>query len=146
MTTRQKALYWRTWSRVRRLLIDLAGYTPKEADQERHNIHREALGQDKSSKDFNNRDLDSILDHFGERLVLDSGPANNNRAEEMPRIRRIHAIKALGLPDGYLESISRDQFKTSDWQALSLRQLDALRYTATRRSRSHAARTSTSDT
>lgn len=140
MTAKQKALYWRRWSAVRRHLIDLAGMTPAEADEERHEIHRAALGRDKSSKDLTNRDLDAILDHFAQHLVLAEGPVRAKRSEEMPRKRRIWAIERLGLPETYLESICRDQFQTSDWRQLPQHQLDAFRFTATARSRTHAAR------
>jgi hypothetical protein len=139
MTPRQKLLYWRTWSRVRRLYTDIGGYSPAEADAQRHALTRDALGRDKSSADFTNRDLDVILDHFAAVLVLETGPSTAPaRSEEMPRRRLIWAIEKTGLGDAYLDAISRDEFRTTPWRTLPETDLVRLRFTAVSRSRSKA--------
>ena len=74
MTKAQRALYFRKWSKVRKILIEWAGYSPKEADEKRHEIHEEALGKAKSSTKFNNRDLDLVLDHFDKWIGWSEGP------------------------------------------------------------------------
>ncbi len=134
MTKAQTSLYWRTWSDVRKSLIDFGGYTTKEADAKRQEIHVEALGSNKSSKALNNRDLDIILDHFRSHLVLAQGPTTGpTREKQQPCDRLIYAINALGLPEPYLKSIARDQFGTSEWRKLSEIELTKFRFTATSR-------------
>lgn len=134
MTKPQTSLYWRTWSKVRAYLIEYGGFSKKDADAERHEIHKAALGTNKSSKLFNNRDLDIILDHFQNYLVLAEGPSSAPPREKLqPCQRLIYAIDKLGLPKPYLESIARDQFNTSEWHKLSEIELTKFRYTATAR-------------
>jgi hypothetical protein len=140
MTKLQTSLYWRTWAKVRATLIDLGGYSKEDADAERHVIHKEALGSDKSSKLLNNRDLDKILDAFKTYLVLAEGPSKDPaRAAAQPCNRLIYAIEATGLPDPYLESIARDQFGTSEWRKLNEIELTKLRFTAVNRARAKKA-------
>jgi hypothetical protein len=134
MTKAQSSLYWRTWSKVRKVLIDFGGYSKEDADAERHEIHRQALGNDKSSTALTNRDLDAILDHFQSYLVLADGPSTGpSRAASQPVSRLIWAISQTGLPEPYLESIARDQFGTSEWRKLDEHQLAKLRFTAVSR-------------
>ena len=135
MSPSQKSLYWRKWSRVRKALVELGDYSAAEADQHRHEIHTEALGRDKSSKELNNRDLDRIFDHFDSILVLLDGPKTIDRTTAEPGRRLVYSIQQLGLPEPYIQSISRAQFQSGDWQNLSESQLTRLRYTLTARSR-----------
>ena len=137
MTKSQTAKYWREWAKVRRLLVDLGEFSKEDADQERHQIHLRALGQDKSSKALTNRDLDAIFDHFESYLVLLAGPQSGpSRAETQPAKRLIWAIDHLRLPAPYIEAISRDQFGTPAWQTLTADQLTKLRFTLVSRARS----------
>lgn len=136
LTPKQKALYWRTWAKVRKAYVDLGDYSAEDADAQRHELHRSALGQDKSTTVFNNRDLDAVLDHFQAILVLQEGPQSGPaRADAQPCKRLIYAIHALGLPEPYIEAITRDEFQTSDWRALNETQLTRLRFTLTTRAR-----------
>lgn len=136
MTPQQNRAYWRKWNEVRSVLTSVGEFSKEDAEAERHEIHRAALGTDKSSKDLTHRDLDAIFDHFDQYLVLLNGPqAGPSRAESQPVKRLIYAIERLGLPEPYLQSIARDQFKTSDWRALTERQLVRFRFTATSRAR-----------
>lgn len=140
MTPRQKSAYWRRWGQIRKLLIEQGEFSREDADAERHEITRSALGTDKSSKDFTNRDLDVIFDHMDKYLVLLEGPKSGpSRAESQPINRLIYAIESLGLPEPYLQAIARDQFKTSDWRALTERQLTRFSFTAASRSRAKKA-------
>ncbi len=136
MSHAQTRLYFRTWAQVRRLLVDLGGFTPAEAEAERHAIHREALGTDKSSRSLTNRDLDLVLAAFEARLVLLTGPGQPDRAAEQPRRRLLFAIDRLGLGDPYLNRLAHDQFHAGDWRSLGLADLTRLRFTATARARS----------
>lgn len=136
MTKLQTLLYWKTWGQVKKTLIEFGGFSKEEAEAERHQIHIAALGKDKSSKLLNNRDLDTILDHFRSYLVLADGPTKDpKRADVQPCTRLIYAIESTGLPDAYLEAIARDQFGTSEWRKLSEAELTKLRFTAVNRSR-----------
>jgi hypothetical protein len=126
MTSAQTKLYWRQWSKVRKTLLELGEFSPAEADQERHEIHRRALGHDKSSKALTNRDLNVILDHFDSYLVLTGGPS-----QPLDRERRslLYAIGQIGLPDPYITQIALDAAGTADWQTLPLPELRKLRFT-----------------
>lgn len=135
MTPAQTRLYYRTWSRVRRVLFELGGLSPADADAERHAIHQDALGTDKSSRAFTNRDLDMVLAAFEARLVLITGPGQTDRATDQPRRRLLFAIDRLGLGDAYLNRLARDQFHSDDWRSLPEPQLASLRFTATARAR-----------
>ena len=136
MTAKQKALYFRTWAAVRKVLIDLGGYSAKDADAERATIAAEALGADKSSTAFSNSDLDKVLDAFRAYLVLPEGPTSGpSRTESQPKNRLIWGIQNTGLGDPYIGAIALDQFRSADWRALSEKQLVALRWTCLSRAR-----------
>jgi hypothetical protein len=140
MTKSQTSKYWREWSKVRKLLLELGEFSKEDADQERHEIHIRALGQDKSSKALTNRDLDAIFDHFESYLVLLSGPQiAPPRAETQPAKRLIWAIDQLHLPPPYIEAISTDQYGRADWRNLPADQLSKLRFTLAARARKKAA-------
>jgi len=146
MTASQNKHYWRVWGEVRRMLIELGEFSSADAAEERHAIHVEALGCEKSSKDFTNKDLDAVLDHFEKRLVLLRGPVTGDRTTEQPVKRLIWAIDQLGLDEPYIESISLAQFKTANWRELTERQLSLFRMTLTARGRAKKRATgSTSD-
>jgi hypothetical protein len=70
MTDAQVGLYRREWGKARAVLRRTL--SAKAADEERHAIHIQALGKDKSSLSFNNADLDEVLKLF--RSI--SQPAN----------------------------------------------------------------------
>ncbi|MDP4848505.1 MAG: hypothetical protein NWR51_14725 [Akkermansiaceae bacterium] len=139
LSAKQKSLYWRTWSKVRKTYVELGDYSPSEADQQRHELHRSALGSDKSSAQMDNRDLDAVLDAFQSVLVLSEGPQTGpTRASEQPRKRLIHAILSLGLDDPYIAKITADEFRSTDWKSLDESQLTRLRFTLTTRARRRA--------
>lgn len=84
MTPKQKALYFTEWNKAR-----LAGGLDGES---RHRLHVEALGHDKSSKDFTNADLDKVLATF--RAI--SQPTSLHaqlRQIDQPRTRLLHRIR-----------------------------------------------------
>src|SRR5258708_1762352 len=59
MTHAQTMKYFREWGLVRAHFI-AKGIDPKQAENKRHQLHKQALGMDKSSKDFTNADLDLL--------------------------------------------------------------------------------------
>ena len=132
MTPAQKSRYWRDWSKIRKMLVEMGDFSKEDADAERHEIHRRALGRDKSSKDFTNRDLDAIFDHFQTYIVLIDGPQKTAGPDGECK-RLIWAITQTGLPEAYLEAISQDQFGTPDWRSLPEADLVKFRFTAVSR-------------
>jgi hypothetical protein len=148
MTPKQISLYWRKWSLAKKVLISMAGMSPAEAEAERHEIHRRALGADISHTQLRNQDLDKVLDAFASYSLLLTGPTTGpTRAEDQPARRLRWAIDQLGLPDPYLDSIARDQFGVDSWRTLKFSDLLHFRYTAVHRAsaraKKHAAATST---
>ena len=136
MTANQKALYFRTWSAVRKVLIELGGYSVADADAERSKIAAEALGSAKSSTAFTNTDLDQVLDAFRAYLVLPEGPTTGpSRADFQPKNRLIWGIEKTGLDDAYIGAIALDQFRSAAWRSLTEPQLVALRWTCIARAR-----------
>jgi hypothetical protein len=139
MTPKQHQLYFREWAKAKSVYVKFAGYSQKEAEAMRHELHRDALGSDKSHLDFTNDDFDAVLDAFEAVSVLEFGPhGHRERAAEMPRRRAIYAVEKYGLPEPYVMAISVDQFGTPDWRDLPFESLRLLRITCRKRARSHA--------
>jgi hypothetical protein len=85
-------------------------------DEFRRDLHVEALGRNKSSKDFTNRDLDRVFAQLDQLDLLANPIANLTRETDQPRKRLAYVIDRMGLPDAYISSIARDKFATSDWR------------------------------
>ena len=106
MTPKQQSLYWREWAAVR----------AAKPDADRHDLHHQALGAAKSSKDFDNRDLDKVLAVF--RSISDPDAlkpqlrqANQERARLEHRLSEI--TQCLGVyvedPAGYVAKVVQDR-------------------------------------
>lgn len=132
MTSAQTARYWREWGQIKKLLTEQGEYSKEDADAERMEIHRRALGEAKSSKDLTNRDLDKIFAAFAKYLVLERGPSTKP-VEDQDRKRLVWAIEQLALEPAYLAAICLAQHKREDWQNLPLSDLEKFRFTATAR-------------
>lgn len=127
-------LYWAVWRDAKNELA-ARGFDAAEIEDMRHDCHRLALdGQDPSSQQIIRRQewLTPVLREF--RVYAAPDDLGSQIGHE-PRDVIIAQIARKGLPDRYLDRISRDQFRTSDWRTLDLKQLIALRHTATRASR-----------
>lgn len=86
MTPAQTNLYFFEWGRVRKHYL-AKGIDPKQADHKRHELHRRALGHDKSSKTFSNPELDKVIAAF--RAVYDGGNLDAQLAQlDQPETRR----------------------------------------------------------
>lgn len=86
MNAAQKNLYFFEWGRVREHYRS-KGIDPKQADAKRHELHKRALGRDKSSKDFTNAELDRVIAVF--RAVYDGGNLEAQLAQlDQPESRR----------------------------------------------------------
>lgn len=129
------------WLDVRNVLITLGGDSLKEADAKRHEIHKDALGKDKSSKDFTNKELDRVLDAFASYVI---GAPNSRRAVEQPILRAIKGIEITaekaGFEEAYITAIARDKFGVEDWRVLPESKLKQLSVTLTHRARSKASK------
>lgn len=135
MTMKQNALYWSEWS-----LAKKAGHL---SECERHTIHIEALGEDKSHKDFANEDFDKVLAAF--RAISRPTSLNSQvRQIEQPRTRLLNRIAdqtkclELFLAGGrsgtdYLRLILRDRFHVEQIDDLNDADLGLLRNTLSAR-------------
>jgi hypothetical protein len=144
MTPKQKAWYWREWQAVRKAC----------PDADRHALHTAALGRDKSSKLFTNRDLDQVIAQF--RSISDPNGLNAQlRQLDQPRTRLVYSIQeyaraCVALPPGkhspdqepigwnsprpsaalrYLTVVMESKFGTTDLDALTDAQLVMLQHT-----------------
>ncbi len=129
MTAPQKALYFREWGVARKALRN-AGYSPKDADAERAQIH---LDNDlpKSSKDFNKT---THLDLFITACRTIAGLTTIDIVDQT-RKRLVHTISKLGLDDPYLNHLASCKKEGSEWKALPPEKLTHLLYTATSRAK-----------
>ncbi len=123
MTKAQKSLYWREWGRVRKV----------KPDADRHTIHSQALGLDKSSKSLTNRDFDRILAAF-RAITRPDDLGAQLAAQNQPRMRALHVI---GTHDAaYVHALCRDRFRGQDPELMSDHDLAQLAMTLSNRSRS----------
>jgi hypothetical protein len=104
MSPAQNKLYISTWIRVKKVLTQLGGMDAKEADAERHAIHIEALGRDKSSKAFTNEEFDRVLDAFKRRLIVTDHSAAP-RAMTEPKKRLLWSIRNKGFDDDAIRGV-----------------------------------------
>ena len=135
MTPAQYSLYFREWGKVRTSFI-ANGIDPKQADNKRHELHRKALGSDKSSKDFTNSDLDKVLAAFyaitrPTDLVaqLHQIEQPNKRHSELQARARDLASRCVskpGLEGVYLDGMARKIFGPSQYHLLDEKQLASL--------------------
>jgi hypothetical protein len=134
MTLSQIKFYRARWAKVKKVLVEMAGMSAAEAEEERYEITREALGVNKSSKDFTQRDLDRVLQAFDGYLVLIDGPSSSPQREvAQPLARLIWTIEKTGLNDAYISKISQDKFGTADWRTMPERRLRFLCWTCVAR-------------
>jgi hypothetical protein len=132
MTAAQNAKYWWEWARAREHFLG-RGLSHAAADAKRHDLHRKALGHDKSSKSFTNADLDAVLAAF--RAVWDGGNLDAQlRQIEQPELRKSRVITRLdvlsrhlqlppGREHGYLRGIARNVFGNDQYQQLGFEEL-----------------------
>lgn len=130
MTKAQLNLYRREWSAARK-----AG---RLVEADRHRLHVEALGQDKSSLLLSNSEFDQMLAAF--RAISQPTNLNAQLAQlDQPRTRLLHRIRdqfaCLALfvqhPCNYVAAILRDRFHVE--------QLEELRADAYTRPRAQAS-------
>ena len=94
MTGRQIRKYWVEWSKCRTALMN-HGRSSAEADDERHDLHIQALGYDKSSKDFTDLEFDHILATFRSWSMPDDLGAQLDQIDQMEKRCRFVADQHL---------------------------------------------------
>lgn len=124
MTPKQDALYWREWSKVRKA----------QPDADRHALHVRALGDDKSHKDFSNKEFDQVLAEF-RAITAPADVAAQLRQLAQSKTRLIWSIRQKA-PEAYWTTIAIDRFGTDDLADLSESQLTQLRNTLAARQNS----------
>ena len=120
MTPKQNNLYWREWAAVHRARPSV----------QRHELHVQALGVDKSMTNLTNSDFDAVLGVF--RAI--SRPADLDaqlRQLQQRRTRTLHSIRRHDAP--LVASIALDRFGKTDLDLLTDEQLHQLATTLTER-------------
>jgi hypothetical protein len=135
MSPAQTALYFREWGAVR-AHYTARGIDPKQADAKRHELHRKALGLDKSSKDFTNSDLDKVLAVFWaitKPADLNAQLRQQDQAEGRfgkllgdARTLASRCVSKPGLEGVYLDGMARKIFGPSQYHLLTEKQLGSL--------------------
>lgn len=154
----QKQLYWREWSAVAKAL-QAAGKPATSED--RHNLHSQALGKDKSMTDFTNTDLDKVLGEFRAITRPDDLSGQISQAKQS-RKRKLYVIlqqmperlaKVITIPEGvhpnlaaenYIAKILQDRFKVADPLHLTDDQLTQLLATLNQRLKGNGSKYQTS--
>jgi hypothetical protein len=131
MTPKQTAWYWREWQSVVGACKRFGYPNP-----DRHELHRRALGRDKSSKGFTNADLDKVIAVFRSVSKPNSVEAQLRQLrQERTRLewtitQRQAALLAAMMAgentldrqltaERYIVDLMRDRFGTADITALS---------------------------
>ena len=130
MTPFQQKKYWWEWGRCRAYYAG-KGHSPTQVEEARHDLHRKALGRDKSSKEFSNADLDKVIAAF--RAVWDDANLDAQlRQLDQPEHRLGAARKRIavlasncGIKHGEagLEAYFANWFRGRRYTALSEREL-----------------------
>jgi hypothetical protein len=107
MNDAQLRKYRVEWNKARQALR-AANVSPKDADARRHELHVEALGEDKSSTDLTNGELDLILAAF--RAISQPGNFTTQMEQaEMPATRKrfgiVRLLAALGKDQGHVDQL-----------------------------------------
>lgn len=100
----QIQLYLREWGKVRVILRRTM--SPKEADAQRHALTIQALGYDKSSKEFSNDELDKVLKQF--RAISKPGDLHaqmDDQAANRGRFKVRQLLSALGKDEAHAEQL-----------------------------------------
>lgn len=118
------------------------GVTPRFEDY-RHACHILALGEEKSSKDMTDLELDRVLAIFA--LLQDPDDLQATMDAEHPtksQMRRIRwSICNSPMGESYVRAVARNKFGTARWESLNETQLRQLHITLKARERSRAKTT-----
>lgn len=123
MTKKQTALYWREWAKVR-----------KDApDTDRHALHLEALGYERSSKELSNTEFDKILGAM--RAISEPWNINAQMRQMDASATRLRYSITRKAPQAYIAAILRDRFAGRTLDDLDETELTQLRNTLDRAAR-----------
>lgn len=126
MTPAQRSLYWREFAAVQRVY----------PDADRHELHAQALGVDKSSSAFTNEDLDKVLATF-RAISRPDDFAGQMRQVQQPVTRALYALDqvmrclALYVADApaYRDAVMASCFRGKTLSDLRPDQIHTLRMT-----------------
>jgi hypothetical protein len=111
----------------------------KNNTENRYAVTQEALGYQKSSKEWTESEWDIVLSFMRHRINGNAGewtPAHRVAVEiDGERKRKLWRIRKE-IPDAYLREIAWDKYKVRDYSAMSIPDLEKLRLTAIERRRS----------
>lgn len=120
------------------LQVYCAALDLKNNTENRHEVTREALGYNKSSKEWTETEWDIVLGFMRHRINGGSGewtPAHRVAVEiDGERTRKLWRIRKE-IPEAYLREIAWDKFKVRDYSTMTLPDLEKLRITAIERRR-----------
>ena len=140
MTRKQELYYWSLVKQAVARHCELHGIerlSSRDAGELRHLWHAEALGADKSHKDFSNADFDRVKAHLiaiANPDSLGAAIAEESAAETGERARLMYAVNRF--PAAYVNRIAWDRFKCSYADELTHDQLRDLVKTLSERRRS----------
>lgn len=135
MNAAQTSLYFREWGNVRKHYL-AQGIDSKLVDAKRHELHKRALGEMKSSKAFTNLDLDKVLAVF--YAITRPSDLNAQLRQQDQAAKRFSALLAdcqtlasqcvskPGLEGLYLDGMARKIFGPAQYHLLDEKQLAAL--------------------
>jgi hypothetical protein len=125
-------LYQRIWQ----IALERAqGTKGPSAEHFRHACHLVAFGEDKSSNQLNNQEVDRIVALFRMLANPDDLAATLawSNPQEEKRKRMLWWIEN-NCTESYVIQVSREKFQTANWQALTFDQLTQLHMTLKNRS------------
>lgn len=133
MTPFQQKKYWWEWGRCREFFAG-RGRSPAQIEEARHDLHRKALGRDKSSKEFSNADLDKVIAAF--RAVWDDSnldaqlrqldqPEHRLQAARQ-RVAGLAAQCGVNRGEAGLEAYFSNWFRGRRYESLTERELQQL--------------------
>lgn len=101
-------LYWPEWRKAEKVLI-AAGFSKDEAEEKRMDIHVAVTGEQCSSKDLKNRQLDEVLRMFAQIAQPNNGARQADLADgECKRLRFAitEAARRVGYDDASVETMA----------------------------------------
>lgn len=135
MSPKQERKYLFEWGKVRKYFRE-QGLDPKLADAKRHQLHKKALGYDKSHTDFTNGEFDKVLAEFYAVTKPSDLEAQLHQIEQpIERLRELgHQLQDLaakvvdepGREKAYVKGLAAKIFPGIEFAALTEPQLQQL--------------------
>ena len=117
LTNKQRYFYFGLWKKAKAILMHgRETWTGHEENLRRREITVRALGYDKSSTDFTNREFDKVVQEL--RAIIDPGDLNGQlRQLNMERTRIWRGLRSLmrqlDVTDSYVQAIASRMFDSN---------------------------------